>query len=120
MPLRSFSLRAPASGTRLIIFIFCTQSPDHFLPTTACLIQNRLHLRKSVGAIDFNLGCSGFVYGLSLAKGLIETGQVRTVLLLTAETYTKLIVPSDRTVRTIFGDAGATTLLRGVAGAETE
>lgn len=94
--------------------LFCTQSPDYRLPTTACLIQDRLGLKTSVGALDFNLGCSGFVYGLSLAKGLIETGQARSVLLLTAETYSKYASPDDRSVRTIFGDAGAATLVLGV------
>lgn len=92
--------------------LFCTQTPDYFLPTTACLMQARLGLRQTSGALDFNLGCSGFVYGLSLAKGLIETGQARTVLLITADTYTKLIKPGDRNVRTIFGDAAAATLVR--------
>lgn len=92
--------------------LFCTQTPDYFLPTTACLMQERLGLPQSAGALDFNLGCSGFVYGLSLAKGLIETGQARTVLLITADTYTKLLKPSDRNVRTIFGDAAAATLVR--------
>jgi len=92
--------------------LYCTQSPDYRLPTTACIIQDRLGLRKSCGALDFNLGCSGFVYGLSLAKGLVETGAARNVLLLTAETYSKYINPGDRSVRTIFGDAAAATLVR--------
>lgn len=91
--------------------LLCTQSPDYLLPTTACLIQNRLGLDTSIGALDFNLGCSGFVYGLGLAKGLIETGQSRRVLLLTAETYSKLLHPDDKSVRTIFGDAAAATLV---------
>lgn len=91
--------------------LFCTQSPDHFLPTTACLIQDRLGLPTSVGALDFNLGCSGYVYGLGLAKGLVETGQARNVLLVTAETYSKHIHPGDRSVRTLFGDAAAATLV---------
>jgi len=55
--------------------LLCTQSPDYPLPTTACLIQQRLGLPNSVGAFDFNLGCSGFVYGLSMAEGLIRSGQ---------------------------------------------
>jgi 3-oxoacyl-[acyl-carrier-protein] synthase-3 len=100
--------------------LFCTQSPNYLLPTTACLIQDRLGLKTSVGALDFNLGCSGYVYGLALAKGLIETGQARTVLLLTAETYSKFINPTNRSVRTIFGDAGAATLLRGIDDVGTE
>jgi 3-oxoacyl-[acyl-carrier-protein] synthase-3 len=91
--------------------LLCTQSPDYFLPTTACLIQNRLGIPNTAGALDFNLGCSGFVTGLGLAKGLIETGQATNVLLLTAETYSKFIHPLDKSVRTIFGDAAAATLI---------
>lgn len=91
--------------------LLCTQSPDYFLPTTACAMQDRLGLPRSIGALDFNLGCSGYVYGLSLAKGLIETGQARNVLLITAETYSKFIHPDDRSVRTLFGDAAAATLI---------
>ncbi|WP_035650395.1 ketoacyl-ACP synthase III [Flavobacterium sp. ASV13] len=91
--------------------LFCTQSPDYFLPTTACIIQERLGLNTSIGALDFNLGCSGFVYGLSLAKGLISGGMAKNVLLITAETYSKFIHPKDKSNKTIFGDAGAATLI---------
>jgi 3-oxoacyl-[acyl-carrier-protein] synthase-3 len=91
--------------------LLCTQSPDYPLPTTACLMQPRLGLRDSVGALDFNLGCSGFVYGLALADGLIRTGAVKKVLLITAETYSKYIDAGDRSLRTIFGDAAAATLI---------
>ena len=94
--------------------LFCTQSPDYFLPTTACLVQERLKLRTDIGAIDFNQGCSGFVYGLSLAKSLVETGLARNVLLITAETYSKFINKRDRSVRTVFGDAAAATLVSGI------
>lgn len=92
--------------------LFCTQSPDYFLPTTACILQDRLSLPTSAGALDYNLGCSGFVYGLSLAKGLVETGQATKVLLLTAETYSKFLHPDDRSVRPLFGDAAAATLVQ--------
>lgn len=98
--------------------LFCTQSPDHFLPTTACLLQERLGLTRATGALDFNLGCSGYIYGLGLAQGLIETGQASNVLLITAETYSKFIHPKDRSVRTIFGDAAAATWI-GSASSET-
>ncbi len=91
--------------------LLCTQSPDYFLPTSACLIQNRLNLRTDIGALDFNLGCSGFVYGLSLAKGLICGNIAKNILLLTAETYTKHIHPKDKGNRTIFGDGAAATLI---------
>jgi 3-oxoacyl-[acyl-carrier-protein] synthase-3 len=98
--------------------ILCTQSPDHFLPTTACLVQDRLGIPTSAGAVDINLGCSGYVYGLGLAEGLIATGQARSVLLLTAETYSKFMNERDRSVRTVFGDAAAATLLKAVDVAE--
>lgn len=91
--------------------LFCTQTPDFALPTSACLLQHRLGIPTSAGALDFNLGCSGYVYGLSLAKGLIETGQAKRVLLLCGETYSKLLDPTDKTVRTIFGDAGSASLV---------
>lgn len=91
--------------------LLCTQSPEYFLPTTACLLQNRLGLPTSCGALDFNLGCSGFVYGLSLAKGLIAGGIAKNVLLITSETYSKHIHPKDKGNRTIFGDAAAATLI---------
>lgn len=91
--------------------ILCTQSPDYFLPTTACIIQDKLGIPTSAGAFDFNLGCSGFVYGLSIAKGLIFGNIAKNILLLTSETYTKHIHPKDKGNRTIFGDAAAATLI---------
>lgn len=91
--------------------LYCTQSPEYFLPTTACVLQDYLKINKNVGALDFNLGCSGFVYGMSLAKGLINSGQAKNVLLVTAETYSKYMHPKDRSNRAIFGDAAAATLI---------
>lgn len=91
--------------------LFCTQSPDYTSPTTACLIQKRLGLPNNVGALDINLGCSGFVYSLSVAKGLIAGVGVENVLLLTSEVLTKHIHPKDKSSRTLFGDAGAAALL---------
>lgn len=91
--------------------LFCTQTPDYPLPTTACLMQSRLGLGTHAGALDFNLGCSGYVYGLALADGLIRSGSVKRVLLVTSETYSKYIDPGDRSLRTIFGDGAAATLI---------
>jgi 3-oxoacyl-[acyl-carrier-protein] synthase III len=91
--------------------IFCTQSPDYFLPTTACIIQNRLEIPLIAGAFDFNLGCSGFVYGLSIAKGLVFSNMAKNILLITSETYSKYIHPKDKSNKTIFGDAAAATLV---------
>jgi 3-oxoacyl-[acyl-carrier-protein] synthase III len=101
------------SRNEIDYLLFCTQSPDYFLPSTSCIMQDRLGLHKNCGAIDINLGCSGYIYGLGLAKGLIETGQAHTVLFITAETYSKFIHPGDKSVRTLFGDAASATLLQG-------
>ncbi|MBP8959647.1 MAG: ketoacyl-ACP synthase III [Bacteroidales bacterium] len=91
--------------------MLCTQSPDYFLPTTACIIQDRLGIPVKSGAIDFNLGCSGYIYGLALAKGLIVSDVAHNILLITSETYSKFIHPSDKSNRTIFGDAAAATIV---------
>ena len=91
--------------------IFCTQSPDFLIPTTACIIQNKLGLRNDIGAIDINMGCSGYLYGLSYAKGLIESGQANNILFITSETYSKFIHDLDKSNKTIFGDGATATLI---------
>lgn len=96
--------------------LLCTQSPDYFLPTTACILQNRLNIPTTAGALDFNLGCSGYVYGLALAKGLITAGIAKNILLITSETYSKFMHPADKSNRTIFGDAAAATLVSASGG----
>ena len=89
--------------------LVCTQTPETLIPTMACRLQDKLDLKKSILALDFNLGCSGYVYGLSLASALVDSGQARQVLLVTADTYSKIIDPNDRSVVSIFGDAGSAT-----------
>lgn len=91
--------------------LLCTQSGDYFLPSSACLLQDRLGLSKHCGALDFNLGCSGYEYGLAMAKGLIMARVAKNILLLTAETYTKYIHPQDKGNRTIFGDGASASLI---------
>ena len=91
--------------------LLCTQSPDYFLPSSACILQDKLGLSKDCGAFDFNLGCSGYEYGLAVAKGLIVAGIAKNILLLTAETYTKYIHPQDKGNMTIFGDGASATLV---------
>ena len=91
--------------------IFCAQEFDYFTPTTACVIQNKLGIPTHAGAFDYNLGCSGFVYGLSMAKGLIESIGLKNVLLLTSSTLTKTFHPKDKSSRYIFGDGAAATLI---------
>ena len=91
--------------------MLCTQSPDYFLPSTACILQDRLGIPTSAGAFDYNLGCSGCIYGMAIAKGLIASGIAKNVLLLTAETYNKYLHPSDKSNRSIFGDGAAACLI---------
>lgn len=91
--------------------LLCTQSPDYHLPSTACILQDRLGIPTTAGAFDYDLGCSGCIYGLAVAKGLIAAGLATNVLLLTAETYTKYLHPEDKSNRTIFGDGAAACLV---------
>lgn len=93
--------------------IVCTQSPDYYLPTTACVVHENLGLNRDAAAVDINMGCSGYIYGLGLAKSIIESGQANNVLLVTADTYTKFLNSEDRSVRTLFGDGAAATLIVG-------
>ncbi len=91
--------------------LYCTQSPDYLLPTTACILQDKLRLSRSAGALDFNLGCSGYVYGLALAKGLLFAGIAKNILFITSETYSKFINPNDKSNKTIFGDGATATII---------
>ena len=91
--------------------ILCTQSPDYFLPTSACILQDRLSLGTDIGAFDMNLGCSGYIYALFTAKAMIQSHAAKTVLVVTSETYSKHIHPADRGNCIIFGDGAAATLV---------
>lgn len=91
--------------------LFCTQSPDYKLPSSACIIQDRLGLSTQCGSFDFNLGCSGYEYGLAVAKGLVVAGISSNVLLLTGETYNHYLHPRDKGNRTIFGDGASATVI---------
>lgn len=91
--------------------LFCTQSPDYILPSSACILQDKLGIPTYAGALDYNLGCSGCIYGLSMAKSFVNSGLAKNVLLLTAETYNKYIHPADKSNRTIFGDGAAACVI---------
>jgi 3-oxoacyl-[acyl-carrier-protein] synthase-3 len=103
--------RGLAPVDEIDFLLYCTQTPDHFLPAGACILQDRLKLGKHIGAFDFDLGCSGFVYGLLLAKVLIESEAARHVLLIAGDTSTKHLHPRDRMLRILFGDAASATLI---------
>lgn len=91
--------------------LYCTQSPDYPFPATACILQDRLNLQKNIGALDYNLGCSGYIYGLALGSSLVNSGLSKKLLLITSETITKYIGENDKGNQTLFGDAAAVTLI---------
>lgn len=91
--------------------LFCTQTPDFAFPTTACIIQDKLGLKKSCGALDYNLGCSGYTYGLMLAKSLVDSSIAKNILLITAETYSIHLDNSDISNNSIFSDAAAACII---------
>ena len=91
--------------------VLCTETPDHIMPATSCIIHGRLGLKTNCMCLDYNHGCTGYIYGLSISKALIESGQANNVLLLTADTLSKLIHPKDMRTKPLFGDAAAATLV---------
>ncbi len=109
----SLMLLEKVDKTKIDFIILCTQSPDYILPTSACILQDRLNLSTSCGALDINLGCSGYIYGLALAKSLLAGRIASNILLVVSETYSKHIHPKDKGNRAIFGDAAAATLING-------
>ena len=91
--------------------IMVTQSPDYFLPSTACLLQMKLRLPTTCAAFDVGLGCSGYPYGLWLGALMLSHGGIRRALLLHGETPARFADESDRSVSLLFGDAGSATAL---------
>jgi 3-oxoacyl-[acyl-carrier-protein] synthase-3 len=91
--------------------ILCTQTPDYFLPASACILQDWLGLRTAAGAFDFNLGCSGYIYGLAIAKSFINSGTANTVLFVVSDTLTKFVHEKDYSNRVIFGDGAAASII---------
>jgi 3-oxoacyl-[acyl-carrier-protein] synthase-3 len=91
--------------------IFCTQSPDYIMPSNSFLIHKHFKFKQNVWTFDYNLACSGFVYGVAIARGMIETGMAQNVLLITADTYSKYINSNDRSTRVLFGDGAAATII---------
>ncbi len=113
---RELFRRYPEIEEDIDFVLLCTQQPDYFLPTTACLAAEKLGLPKSVGALDYNLGCSGYVYGLALAKGLVEAGLSRRLLLLTSVLYAEQVSPDDTAAHPVFGDGASATVIDAVDG----
>lgn len=93
------------------LLIFQTQTPDYIIPFTSAILQNKLGLSTSTICFDMNMGCSGFVYALFVASSILQNGKAKRALVLSGDVLSHRISKSDRTTRTIFGDAGSATLL---------
>jgi 3-oxoacyl-[acyl-carrier-protein] synthase-3 len=93
------------------LLLFCTQSPDYWMPTTACILHERLKLSKKCAAFDINLGCSQYVYGLSVAHSMLIAGLASRALVITGDTMSRYVNPRDRAVLPLMGDAGSATLI---------
>ena len=97
--------------SKIDILIFISQTPDYRMPATSIILQGRLGLSKSTAAFDVNLGCSGFVYGLSIAYAYAKQPGIRKVLILDGETRSKVYHPKDRKTGFIFGDAAIAAIV---------
>jgi 3-oxoacyl-[acyl-carrier-protein] synthase-3 len=91
--------------------IFCTQSPDYIMPSNSFLIHKHFDFNEDVWTFDYNLACSGYIYGLAISRGMLVTGAAKYILLITAETYSKYINPKDRSTSILFGDAAAASIV---------
>lgn len=96
---------------KIDFLLYCTEALDYTAPATSCILHQKLGLRKQVGCLDFNYGCTGYVYGLSLAQALIKSGMARNILFLAGETPSIVLHPEDAELRMLFGDAGTATLI---------
>jgi len=93
------------------LVIFISQTPDYRMPATSILLQHRLGLNSSTMAFDINLGCSAFIYGLSVVYGLMQQPGIRKAIILDGETRSKVYSPKDRRTAFIFGDGGIAALI---------
>ena len=106
-----FFQKFPVKKEDIDFLIFCTEGPDHFAPATSCIIQDKLGLPTSIGTIDLAFGCSGYTYGLSFAKALVESGMATNVLLITAEMSTTILSPETPLLHFLFSDAASASLI---------
>lgn len=102
---------AKVDRNEIDLLIFISQTPDYRMPATSILLQERLQLSKKTAAFDISLGCSGYVYGLSVAYSLLQSGNFKNVLLLVGETRSRVYSPKDRRTAFLFGDGGTATLI---------
>jgi 3-oxoacyl-[acyl-carrier-protein] synthase-3 len=93
------------------LIIFCSAGGDYITPASSCIIHDKLNLPANCGAFDYNQGCTGYIYGLSMADSFISAGNANVVLLITSEAITKTINKNDSSNRAIFGDAATASII---------
>lgn len=103
--------------SKIDAIVFVTQTPDYVLPATSCILQQQLGLSTNCYTLDISLGCSGWVYALSVLSALMQNGGISKGLLLAGDTPTKLCSPDDKSTYPLFGDAGTATALEYIPGA---
>jgi 3-oxoacyl-[acyl-carrier-protein] synthase-3 len=91
--------------------IFCTQSPDYIMPSNSFLIHKHFCFNEDVWTFDYNLACSGYIYGLTISMGILGISLARNILLITSDTYSKYLNPKDRATSILFGDGAAASLI---------
>jgi 3-oxoacyl-[acyl-carrier-protein] synthase-3 len=104
------------AAVKLIVFV--TQNPDFKLPHSGALLQQRLGFGTDTASFDVNLGCSGYVYALSIASSLMQTEQIENALVVTCDPYSKIMARDSRDVIGLFGDAATATWLSVTDGAQ--
>jgi 3-oxoacyl-[acyl-carrier-protein] synthase-3 len=107
---RAALLQRGVEGSELNAIIVCTVTPDHMFPSTACLVQNQLGARGAWG-FDLIAACSGFVFGLTVGMHLVAAGTHRKVLVIGADTMSRIIDYTDRATCVLFGDGAGAMLL---------
>lgn len=103
--------KRPELRNKIGVIAVCTQTPDFQIPHTSAIVQKKLELDTDIACFDIGLGCSGFVYGLSVVRAFMEDNNLDYGLLITAETYSKIIDDKDQSTKALFSDASAATLL---------
>lgn len=92
--------------------IFVTQTPDYILPATSCILQERLRLGEECYTLDISLGCSGFVYAMSVLSSLMTSGSIKKAILMAGDVLTNIISEHDKSSRPLFGDSGTAIALQ--------
>ncbi|MDR1782364.1 MAG: ketoacyl-ACP synthase III [Bacilli bacterium] len=95
------------------IIIVCTCTPDAYSPSVANLVKKKLKLSKDIPSFDINAACSGFIYGLKVVQGLIESGLYQNIILVGSENLSKLLNFDDRSTAVLFGDGAGAILVQG-------